>query len=278
MKKQLLKKLYAFIITAIIISVSASAQTPLPYYWGFDASWQEFRKGVTASYGWLGSDVNPHSAPGNLYHENDFSAASTDTTIDWFVSPQFDFSGGAIIDSVFAEIGNLFLTPVDFIGLYLLNGSPDPSFATTATLLKDFTSFPNGPGGGWGITTNIIIPSTAGASFIAFKYIGTNTNFIVEFDDLYISANTTGIENVNTNAEINLYPNPANNHLTIALGRNNKKVDVTIADITGKIIYSTTASDTQKIEVNTHDFAEGIYIVQIQTVGFTGTKKIIITK
>ncbi|MBL0066929.1 MAG: hypothetical protein IPP38_18340 [Bacteroidetes bacterium] len=38
------------------------------------------------------------------------------------------------------------------------------------------------------------------------------------------------------------------------MGNNAKKADVTIADITGKIIYSTSASETQKIEVNTKDF------------------------
>ncbi len=88
----------------------------------------------------------------------------------------------------------------------------------------------------------------------------------------------TGIVENAFASSIHLFPSPATNHLTIALGSNIKKVEVTIADITGKIIYSTTASDTQKIEVNTQDFAAGIYVVQIQTVGFIGTKKLVIEK
>ena len=93
----------------------------------------------------------------------------------------------------------------------------------------------------------------------------------------------TGITENSFAASINLFPNPATDKLTIALGSNNRKVEVTIADITGKIIYSTTASDPdsyreQKIEVNTKDFAAGVYVVQIQTADFIATKKLVIAK
>jgi hypothetical protein len=79
-------------------------------------------------------------------------------------------------------------------------------------------------------------------------------------------------------ATVQIFPNPASNYLTIALGINNKKVEVTITDITGKIIYTTIATDTQKIAVNTNDFAKGIYVVQIQTADFMMTKKLVIEK
>ncbi len=79
-------------------------------------------------------------------------------------------------------------------------------------------------------------------------------------------------------SSINLFPNPATNHLTIVLGKNNKKAEVTIADITGKVIYKTISRETQKIEVNTEDFNEGIYVVQIQTEEFIGIKKFILKK
>lgn len=273
------------IITVLIISVSAPAQTPLPYYTGFDEGistpgWQEFRKGVTINWGWLGSE-DYISPPGSLYHIfPDASTASTDTTIDWFVSPPFDFSGGAIIDTLYAGIYSVGGPPhpEDFIGLFLLTGSPDPSLATTITLLVDFTFFPNGFGGGWNDTTNILIPPTAGASYIAFKYIATNNNFQAGFDNLYISALSTGIESVSADAELNVYPNPADNQLTIGLGRNHKNVHVTIANLTGKIMYTTFSSGTQKIEVNTEDFAPGFYEVQIQSADSMDSKIFFVIK
>jgi len=89
---------------------------------------------------------------------------------------------------------------------------------------------------------------------------------------------TTGIIENSFASSINLFPNPADNHLSIHLGSNNSKVQVTITDITGKVIYTTIATDTQKVEVNTNDFAEGIYVVQVQAGEFLGTKKLVIQK
>ncbi len=96
-----------------------------------------------------------------------------------------------------------------------------------------------------------------------------------------ILAGQTVVTGVNENSfasSISLYPNPAPNQLTITLGSSTKNIEVTIADITGKIIYKTTSTDTQKLEVNTSEFAAGIYVVQIQTGDFIATKKLVIEK
>ena len=42
--------------------------------------------------------------------------------------------------------------------------------------------------------------------------------------------------------------------------------------------YKTFAFAAEKIEVNTKDFAAGIYVVQIQSADFIGTKKLIVEK
>jgi len=83
---------------------------------------------------------------------------------------------------------------------------------------------------------------------------------------------------MNKNEGIILFPNPATSHVTIDLGSNNQNVDVTIIDVTGKIIYAATASETQRIEVSTQDFKAGIYVVQIQAAEFGATKKLVIEK
>ena len=88
----------------------------------------------------------------------------------------------------------------------------------------------------------------------------------------------TGINESSFASSIHLFPNPATNNLTIELGNNNKKVDVTITDITGKIIYATTASETQKIEINIEDFKAGIYVVQIQTADFIVSRRLVVEK
>ena len=103
-----------------------------------------------------------------------------------------------------------------------------------------------------------------------------STNASSSVVDIYDNT-STGID-ITKNDGIKIYPNPAANNLTISFGSSNKKVDVTITDITGKIIYTTTASETQKIEVITEDFKEGIYVVQIQSADFIATKKLVVEK
>jgi len=88
----------------------------------------------------------------------------------------------------------------------------------------------------------------------------------------------TAVPDIDKAATMQLFPNPADDHFTIDLGSYQQNVDVSITDITGKIVYTTTATDIQKIEVNTNDFAEGIYVVQIQTGEFIGTKKLVVEK
>lgn len=88
----------------------------------------------------------------------------------------------------------------------------------------------------------------------------------------------TGVNENSFSSSIHLFPNPASNNVTINLGTDTRSVHVSIADITGKIIYFTTASETQKLEVNTTDFTKGVYVVQIQTADFIGTKKLVIEK
>jgi hypothetical protein len=89
---------------------------------------------------------------------------------------------------------------------------------------------------------------------------------------------TTSVPDNRNLSDVQIFPNPAVNHFTIDLGSNTKKVQVTIADIAGKVVYTTIATDTQRLELTTNDFAKGIYVVQIQTAEFLDTRTIIVDK
>ncbi|MBL0343326.1 MAG: T9SS type A sorting domain-containing protein [Bacteroidetes bacterium] len=51
----------------------------------------------------------------------------------------------------------------------------------------------------------------------------------------------TGIIENSFASSINIFPNPTKDKLTISLKSINQKVEVTITDITGKVIYKTVA-------------------------------------
>ncbi|MEO8147544.1 MAG: SBBP repeat-containing protein [Bacteroidia bacterium] len=96
--------------------------------------------------------------------------------------------------------------------------------------------------------------------------------FIVKLD----STGTTGLAEQTPINNITLYPNPATDYLTIKTNSNKKHV-ITITDITGKIIYTTTTLSDKTI-INTKDFSQGVYAVSVQTADFIETKKIIVVR
>ncbi|MFN0190352.1 MAG: T9SS type A sorting domain-containing protein [Bacteroidia bacterium] len=126
---------------------------------------------------------------------------------------------------------------------------------------------------GW-VRLRVDVPSTY-ASIIVRDYA---YNSIPNQPILAGQTVTTGISENSFASTINLFPNPATNHLTIDLGSKNEKVEVTIADISGKVIYSTVATDAQMIEVYTDEFIAEIYVVQIHSAHFMATKKLVIGK
>jgi len=74
------------------------------------------------------------------------------------------------------------------------------------------------------------------------------------------SPNTTGINNINLNSEINIYPNPTSNQLTIDTELNISEVK--IIDITSKVIMTTKENINT---INVADLSNGIYFINLIT-------------
>jgi hypothetical protein len=138
---------------------------------------------------------------------------------------------------------------------------------------------------GYSITTdssgNVYVTGNYSSPTITFgattlSNAGGSDMFIAKLDTMTIM---TGTHDASASLNMtSIFPNPAITHLTIALPGYTEKVEVTITDIAGKIIYTTTTDETNKIEVNTSEFAEGIYIVQIQAADFIEAKKLVVEK
>ena len=302
MKKQLLKKLSAclpvgmvFIVTAMMFSVSANAQIV----------YTDVNPDVVRSCSFTGGCGGAYSIDLNTDGMNDFILAPRASQFGCGCRGRYAL--GQRDSAVISSTSTSWIA--DTAGGYALNTLIDSSLGWTNALhllaLQPMVCVPCSFGG-----YNLSQPSASGpwknisGKYLALK-IQVGTNFYYGWIKLGVTiasysvsitimeyaynsipnqpilageTNPTGIIENSFASSINLFPNPANNHLTIALGSNNQKVKVTIADITGKIIYSTTASETQKVEVNTKEFAEGIYVVQIQTADFFETKKLVVEK
>ncbi len=102
---------------------------------------------------------------------------------------------------------------------------------------------------------------------------GNSDAFVVKLDTTI----STGIVNIESSNRISVYPNPALEQLNICYpNASGKALLVSISDFTGKVIYQTNSLPIGRLEVNTRDFANGIYLVQIQTEELRESIKVVI--
>jgi hypothetical protein len=73
---------------------------------------------------------------------------------------------------------------------------------------------------------------------------------------------TTGINNMNdNNININAYPNPASDYITIDIGDNDEISTITISNMRGSILYSRTKEFSKSTKINIINLTSGMYIL-----------------
>lgn len=281
-----MKKMKHFTIIGFVILLNPSlkGQISLPYYSGFDntsqqTGWTEYKKAATTFSHWGYSPVGAYSPPNCIGHDYSPSTGIT-LTDNWYVSPAFSISSGGILDSIRYKFSG-FSQPAagDTVAIYLLNGSQDPSLATSKQLLYDFRNTEYITDNTYRVKTNINLPTLSGLSYLAIRYRNTNcsSNWLtVHFDNIAISSGTSvGINNLENNSnEVVIYPNPVNRAFSINYANNTKSIRV--LNELGQVIKTfSNLESSQTKEIDLSDVLSGIYFVEIITTEKTFTKKII---
>ena len=93
--------------------------------------------------------------------------------------------------------------------------------------------------------------------FPDFDLGGRTQDNIIYFDNVYGSTSTKVLSNESDN-ELSVYPNPAQNLLNISLKNFNGNVAVKIFDLMGSLVLS-----SSKSEINVESFPKGIYLVKV---------------
>jgi len=91
--------------------------------------------------------------------------------------------------------------------------------------------------------------------------------------------NTASIDEVNTTAAIAVYPNPASNNVTIALGQGwNGEVSIQIVDLNGRIVSINNQIATENSVINTDisNLVSGIYLIRISNATASQITKLIV--
>jgi hypothetical protein len=270
MKKQLLLTTVMFIH---VISALRSQIITNTYSTGFDnaaeqAGWTQYKTGVQT--GFSDYDIVPndaYSAPNCLYHP--YPVGGSEETIDWYVSPVFDFSAGGKIDSLrcaFSGFGNP--ATDDTVAIVLLKGSQNPALATSKVLLYDFRGADYANDDTWRRFTNINIPATSGQSYLAFKYRTVINWLDIHFDNLTVRSSHTGTftalaEQSNTE-QILLFPNFVEKNGPVTIRQNasqEEKIQVKLFNILGALVYEKAIDEQENSFII--DQPAGTYIYQI---------------
>jgi D-alanyl-D-alanine carboxypeptidase len=117
--------------------------------------------------------------------------------------------------------------------------------------------------------------------FTLVTMTNTETQWFAIFDQMYNAIKNyiqVGITDQPGSHFIQIFPNPVKDHLSIVAGNENKSVELTIADLNGKIFYTATLPESQHIELNTSNFVSGVYFLKIKTVKTIEMKKLIVVK
>lgn len=89
----------------------------------------------------------------------------------------------------------------------------------------------------------------------------------------YITVNVSSINNVSKLSALNIYPNPANNSVTI---KNINSGKLTVLDYQGKVVEAFSIIENQDIELNTSNMQNGCYVILWQGIEGVLSKKLII--
>jgi hypothetical protein len=159
---------------------------------------------------------------------------------------------------------NLIWTPYvgfDFSSYTILRRSESGTYEEIATISSSFNSFTdfNAPPGDVAYRVKILHPTGCSAGLRDADYTSVYSN----------EASVTAVS-VSDNPEANLrvYPNPANDYISFILNENNTGlVTAKITDLTGRIVYFgefMNAQPGQALTINSSGFNSGTYLVYIQ--------------
>ncbi|MBP7497538.1 MAG: T9SS type A sorting domain-containing protein [Bacteroidales bacterium] len=133
------------------------------------------------------------------------------------------------------------------------------------------------PGTGTGTNSSLLIGETWYNFLTAFG--GSFNSDLVIFP--YICGIESSIEDFNINNNFNIYPNPANDLLSVDINNNeNNLQNISLYNSTGKLIATYYNSDiiNNRLQINISDLNQGIYIINVYTDNGTYSKKFNISR
>ena len=139
-----------------------------------------------------------------------------------------------------------------------------------------------GSNGDGGLTNDLVVGTSGNSAIQTSFYLDLTDNtwyYTTSTPMVRMNFSAAGIEDNDASFGLNVYPNPAENEANISVSVENANVAVTLTDLSGKVVYNNnlgTVNGTKNVTINTGNFANGIYMVAVNSNGNISTKKLVI--
>jgi hypothetical protein len=136
-----------------------------------------------------------------------------------------------------------------------------------------------GSNGDGGLTNDLVVGTSGNSEVQTSFYLDLTDNtwyYTTSTPMVRMNFSAAGIEDNDASFGLNVYPNPAENEANISVSVENANVAVTLTDLSGKVVYNNnlgTVNGTKNVTINTGNFANGIYMVGVNSNGNISTKK-----
>jgi len=124
------------------------------------------------------------------------------------------------------------------------------------------------------IDVEVSLSAYAGQSVkLNFQYVGSDGAQLV-LDDVAVTGGTAGL-NENLASKLSVYPNPANNVVTIDNNENIQISAISIVDINGRTVKYAQYDGVSNAQINISELSSGMYMMNIASDQGMTTKKIV---
>lgn len=191
---------------------------------------------------------------------------------NWAVSPVINLSAhaGKTITLSFLRQTNAEF-PADKYSVYV-GTSNDPATLINATVTSTETPTDGSP-----TTKTVDLTSLAGqaAVYIAFRHYGSTDNDFISIDDVTVTAGDVAGVNDLLVSKLSVFPNPANDVVTISNGENILINKVEVVDLNGRTVVLSNFDGVSDAKINISNLSSGLYMMNISSDKGIVTKKIV---
>jgi hypothetical protein len=205
-----------------------------------------------------------NGSPGNPF----FASTASSDSLGHVNVRQIGFVDGYSVPYFFEQQGSMRLAVAAMSGDIYLYGNIDSNLNGTFTILDTLYSQHFGVRYGYNITISGGDLNNDTLTDLVLGMYGGGMQVMMQQSNV-------GIAGIDPYSLIKVYPNPANNYLTVHDESGNRKSVCVLADFTGRVI-ATTKINSSYAHINLAGCSEGAYLLQIINDDFRITKKIIV--